>query len=94
MRRTLGLDMVKDVAFLLLKMLMAGSCLLAANLFVFFLSQKFLGESGFLLLLINLVAALGCLYILVILMGKLGSELQTIEKKHRPWLFDKFGNRL
>ncbi len=85
--------MAKDLVFLLLKMLTMCACLVAAMLVVFFVTQRFLGEYELLFLLVNLAVGLGSFFTLLFSMGMLKEEMQKIEKKHRPWLFDGFGNR-
>ncbi|SDX68747.1 hypothetical protein SAMN05444358_10945 [Ruegeria halocynthiae] len=93
MNHTAGFDVAKDVLILLLKLLAMCGCLVAAMLVIFFVSHRFLGEYKFLFLLVNLAVGLGSFCALLYSMGMLKEEMQKIEKKHRPWLFDQLGNR-
>ncbi|WP_271950872.1 hypothetical protein [Ruegeria faecimaris] len=85
--------MAKDVVLLLLKMLAMCACLSVVILLVFFVSQKLFGEYEFLFLLVNLAVGLVSFCALLYSIGMLKEEMQKIERKHRPWLFDRFGIR-
>lgn len=86
--------MTKDVFILLLKLLAMFGCIVGAMLFVFFVTQRFLGENDFLFQLVGISVALGSFWLLLYSLRMLKEEMLKIEKKHRPWLFDRFGNRL
>ncbi|SLN62155.1 hypothetical protein RUM8411_03048 [Ruegeria meonggei] len=86
--------MTKDVFILLLKLLAMFGCIVGAMLFVFFVTQRFLGEYDFLFQLVGISVALGSFWLLLYSVRMLKEEMLKIEKKHRPWLFDRFGNRL
>jgi len=68
--------------------------MVGAMLFVFFVTQRFLGNYDFLFQLVGLSVALGSFWLLLYSLRMLKEEMLKIEKKHRPWLFDSFGNRL
>ncbi|RBW61205.1 hypothetical protein DS906_05365 [Ruegeria sp. A3M17] len=86
--------MTKDVFILLLKLLAMFGCIVGAMLFVFFVTQRFLSENDFLFQLVGISVVLGSFWLLLYSLRMLKEEMLKIEKKHRPWLFDRFGNRL
>ncbi len=86
--------MTKDVFILLLKLLAMFGCIVGAMLFVFFVTQRFLGEYDFLFQLVGLSVVLGSFWLLLYSLRMLKEEMLKIEKKNRPWHFDRFGNRL
>ncbi len=89
-----GSNVIKDVLILLLKMLAMYGCIVGAMLIVFVATRRILSAHYLLFQMVGLSVVLGSFYCLLYSLKILKEEMLKIEKKHRPWLFDRFGNRL